>query len=84
MILLARHPISDIGLCIRSIGIRRWGACLLKYYFFESKRTKRQIFWVIDSNINAIKRYRHYGFKAEEMVDYVMINKNIKYEGEHN
>lgn len=63
---------------------KKVGACLLKYYFFESKRTKRQIFWVIDSNINAIKRYRHYGFKAEEMVDYVMINKNIKYEGEHN
>ena len=38
----------------------------------EGKDTKRQIFWVIRTNENAIKRYKHYGFNEENMFDYVM------------
>ena len=48
------------------------GSRLLRRFFEEGKETKRQIFWVIRSNENAIKRYRHYGFTEENMFDFVM------------
>ena len=51
---------------------RKVGSRLLRRFFEEGKNTKRQLFWVIQSNENAIKRYRHYGFKEEDMYDYVM------------
>lgn len=50
------------------------GSRLLRRFFEEGKDTKRQLFWVIRSNENAIKRYRHYGFKEENMFDFVMRN----------
>jgi ribosomal protein S18 acetylase RimI-like enzyme len=61
---------------------KKIGSLLLQSFFNESNNTRRQIFWVISSNQNAIKRYEHYGFVKEELFDYVMINKNINYEGE--
>lgn len=48
------------------------GSRLLRRFFEEGKDTKRQLFWVIRSNENAIKRYRHYGFSEENMFDFVM------------
>lgn len=48
------------------------GSRLLRRFFEEGKDTKRQLFWVIRSNENAIKRYRHYGFVEENMYDFVM------------
>lgn len=51
------------------------GSSLLRQFFAESNSTKRQIFWVIESNENAIKRYEHYGFVTEKMYDKVMIKR---------
>lgn len=51
---------------------KKVGSRLLRRFFEEGKETKRQLFWVIRSNENAIKRYKHYGFKEENMYDYVM------------
>ena len=48
------------------------GSKLLRHFFKIGQNTKRQIFWVIQDNENAIKRYRHYGFKEENMFDYVL------------
>lgn len=56
----------------RDCGI---GATLFHEFFNRGKDTKRQLFWVIISNKNAIKRYEHYGFTQEKMFDYVLINK---------
>ena len=53
---------------------RKVGSRLLRRFFEEGKDTKRQLFWVIRSNKNAIKRYRHYGFKEENMLDFVLRN----------
>lgn len=58
------------------------GSILLNNFFTESNKTKRQLFWVIQSNDNAIKRYKHYGFVPENLYDYVLTNKNIYYETE--
>lgn len=51
---------------------RKVGSRLLRRFFEEGKDTKRQLFWVIRTNENAIVRYRHYGFVEENMFDYVM------------
>jgi len=59
---------------------RKIGAALLKKYFKQSLEAKRQLFWVINTNNNAIKRYEHYGFNSENLFDYVLTNKNIHYE----
>lgn len=56
------------------------GGTLLKYFFYEGRDTKRQLFWVIRTNEKAIKRYKHYGFAEENMFDYVYTNKQIEYE----
>ena len=48
------------------------GSRLLRRFFEEGRDTKRQLFWVIRTNENAIKRYRHYGFVEENMYDFVM------------
>jgi ribosomal protein S18 acetylase RimI-like enzyme len=52
---------------------KKFGSVLLRRFFYESRNTKRQIFWVLASNENAIIRYKHYGFEAETMLDQVMI-----------
>lgn len=49
------------------------GSKLLRQFFCEGLSTKRQILWVIEKNENAIKRYVHYGFRNENMYDYIMI-----------
>jgi ribosomal protein S18 acetylase RimI-like enzyme len=49
------------------------GSELIREYLYRGKETKRQIFWVIESNDNAIKRYEHYGFTKEKMYDYILI-----------
>lgn len=51
---------------------RKVGSRLLRRFFEEGKDTKRQLFWVIRTNDNAIVRYKHYGFEVENMFDYVM------------
>lgn len=51
---------------------RKVGSKLLRRFFEEGKNTKRQLFWVIRTNENAIVRYKHYGFTEENMFDYVM------------
>lgn len=52
---------------------RKVGSALLNRYFYESRNTKRQLFWVIESNINAIIRYKHYGFQEENLFDRILI-----------
>ena len=56
----------------RNLGI---GAKLLRASLIDGINTKRQMFWVISDNENAIKRYKHYGFMRENMNDYVMIKR---------
>lgn len=51
---------------------KKVGSRLLRRFFEEGKDTKRQLFWVIRTNENAIKRYKHYGFIEDNMYDFVM------------
>lgn len=51
------------------------GAGLLRTSLINGIDSRRQIFWVLSDNDNAIKRYEHYGFSKENMNDYVMIKR---------
>ena len=48
------------------------GSRLIRRCLDDGKETKRQLLWVIRSNDNAVKRYRHYGFREENMFDFVL------------
>lgn len=48
------------------------GSSLMNTMFNKAQSTKRQYFWVLTDNENAIKRYLHYGFNFEPMKDVVM------------
>jgi len=96
-ILVSIYENEIIGFVIYEIGglssyLRYWfvhplhrdkkiGSDLIKRFFYESRQTRRQYFWVIEKNENAIMRYRHYGFRDEEKRDYVLINNGRYYEG---
>ncbi|MEG0736131.1 MAG: GNAT family N-acetyltransferase [Longicatena sp.] len=54
---------------------KKIGSLLLRKFFVESRDCRRQLFWVLKNNDNAIKRYEHYGFKAELIHDKVLISK---------
>lgn len=57
---------------------KKIGSTLLNHFFYEGRQTRRQLFWVLSENENAIKRYRHFGYSEEKMYDYVLIkNKKI-------
>ncbi|WP_282125705.1 GNAT family N-acetyltransferase [Marinifilum flexuosum] len=51
---------------------KKIGSALLNKYFFLSSGCKKQMFWVINDNENAIKRYKHYGFEMESLNDIIL------------
>ena len=48
------------------------GSELYRHVLWEGRETKRQILWVNEANENAIVRHKHYGFKQEDMYDYIV------------
>ncbi|KAA0126165.1 GNAT family N-acetyltransferase [Chryseobacterium sp. SN22] len=59
---------------------KRIGSKLIQLFFNLGENIRRELFWVIESNENAIKRYKHFGFVEEDMHNLILINKNKKYE----
>lgn len=59
---------------------KKIGSRLMDVLLSNGETVKRELFWVIDTNENAIKRYEHYGFKKEDLINTIFINKNIQYE----
>lgn len=59
---------------------KKIGSKLIQLFFAEGETVKRELFWVIESNENAIKRYKHFGFVEEDMHNMILINKDKKYE----
>lgn len=53
----------------RSQGV---GSELFRQFLWGGRETKQQILWVNQANENAIVRYEHYGFKKENMYDYII------------
>lgn len=53
------------------------GAKLFHSFLNRGKNTKCQIHWLIATNDNARVRYEHYGYVAEPLYDYVLLNKKV-------
>lgn len=54
---------------------KRIGSDLMNAFLEKGKDTKRQLLWVMSDNENAHNRYLHYGFKEEDVYDFIMTNK---------
>lgn len=50
------------------------GATLYHRFLYEANDTKRILSWIIQSNEISIKNHVHYGFKRENLFDYIMTN----------
>lgn len=59
---------------------KKIGSKLIQLFFNMGENVKRELFWVIESNENAIKRYKYFGFVEEDMHNLILINKDKKYE----
>lgn len=54
---------------------RNIGSVLYKRLMYEANDTKRILSWVIRTNTISIQSHFHYGFKEEDMFDYILTNK---------
>ncbi|WP_316802130.1 GNAT family N-acetyltransferase [Pedobacter nototheniae] len=59
---------------------KKIGSKLIQLFFNIGDDIRRELFWVIESNHNAIKRYKYFGFVEEDMHNLILINKDKKYE----
>lgn len=57
---------------------KRLGASLIRHYFATQSAVKRFILWVVATNENAVKKYQHYGYVADGLIDHVLANKMIQ------
>lgn len=55
-----------------------FGSALMRQYFFTQTGVKRFGLWVAADNANAVQKYEHYGYKADGLVDYVLVNQLIR------
>lgn len=54
------------------------GSALFREFSKRGNSCKRHMLWVMEDNDNAIVRYKHYGYKEENMKNYVLtLNLNI-------
>lgn len=53
------------------------GSKLMQRYYRECTTVRRFLLWVIAGNDNAVKRYHHYGYDPDGLVDQVMIRKCV-------
>lgn len=51
------------------------GGDLLRDYFRNGHECKRQFLWVFSDNLNAIEKYRHYGFEFDGTADEIYVIK---------
>jgi hypothetical protein len=57
---------------------KRLGASLIRHYFATQSAVKRFILWVVAANENAVKKYQHYGYVADGLIDHVLANEKIE------
>jgi ribosomal protein S18 acetylase RimI-like enzyme len=57
---------------------KRLGAALIRHYFASQNAVKRFVLWVVATNENAVKKYQHYGYAADGLIDRVLVNAMIE------
>jgi ribosomal protein S18 acetylase RimI-like enzyme len=55
----------------------RLGSVLMRYYFSAQQSVRRFILWVTAANEDALRKYRHYGYVPDGLVDHVLANSII-------
>jgi len=56
---------------------QHFGSILMHRYLTDQVNVRRFILWVIADNAAAIRKYRHYGFVPDDLVDHVLVNARI-------
>lgn len=56
----------------------RFGSALMRHYFATQSAVRRFVLWVATDNLDAVQKYRHYGYAPDGLVDYVLANEWIQ------
>ncbi len=56
---------------------KRLGSALMRHYFETQGAVRRFVLWVVAENRNAVEKYEHYGYRADGLIDHVLVNKLI-------
>jgi len=54
------------------------GSALMRKYLVAQCSAERLLLWVVGTNENAIRKYQHYGFVPDGLVDHILVNKFIR------
>jgi hypothetical protein len=57
---------------------KRLGAALIRHYFATQSAVRRFVLWVVATNENAVRKYQHYGYAADGLIDHVLANEMIR------
>jgi ribosomal protein S18 acetylase RimI-like enzyme len=53
---------------------RRFGSALMRHYFAAQSSVRRFVLWVVGTNSDAVRKYRHFGYAPDGLVDHVLAN----------
>jgi hypothetical protein len=53
---------------------RRFGGALMRHYFAIHSAVRRFILWVVATNENVVRKYQHYGYLPDGLMDLVLVN----------
>jgi ribosomal protein S18 acetylase RimI-like enzyme len=56
---------------------KRFGSALMRHYFAAQGSVRRFVLWVVGTNADAIRKYRHFGYAPDGLVDHVMANRMV-------
>lgn len=56
---------------------RGFGSALMREYLESHAAARRFTLWVVSENKNAVKKYEHYGYAADGLIDHVLTNAMI-------
>lgn len=57
---------------------QRLGSILMRHYFAAQDTARRFILWVTAVNEDAVRKYEHYGYRPDGLVDHVLVNELIR------
>jgi hypothetical protein len=57
---------------------RRFGSTLMHQFFSSQRASRRFLLWVATDNLQAVQKYRHYGYVSDGLVDHVLANELIR------
>jgi hypothetical protein len=55
-----------------------FGSALIRHYFLAHNKVRRFVLWVAANNDNALRKYQHYGYAPDGLVDHVLVNELIR------